>query len=112
MSAGDVVGCVADDDELFGREIELQVFADALSGERRKIAAVVRLVSEGAGQREEFRKANQLHLQIGGGFDVTGHQGRSVARMLGQRCESLTNSREDLGKLLAFSNELAQCCTV
>src|SRR5258708_13217723 len=107
MSAGDVGGWVADDDELFGREIELQVFADALSGERRKIAAVVRLVSEGAGQREEFRKANQLHLQIGGGFDVTGHQLRSVARMLCQRRDSLTNSTQNSKNLPPLSTTLA-----
>ena len=45
--AFDVVGCVADDDELFRRKIELQVFANAIGGQRGKHAAIVRLVAEG-----------------------------------------------------------------
>ena len=51
--AVDVVGRVADDDELFGGEIELQMFPNAIGGERRKIATVVRLVTKRAGKREK-----------------------------------------------------------
>ena len=68
----DVVGRVADYDELFAREIELQVFADSLIGERGQIAAIVRLVTKGAGQVKELRETNQLHLQVSRLLDIPG----------------------------------------
>ncbi len=48
--AGDVVGRVADDDELVRLKPEAEVAADAFAREARQVAAVVRVVAEGAGQ--------------------------------------------------------------
>src|ERR1700693_1111269 len=79
FGAFDVVRRVANDYELFGSEIHLQVFANAVGGERGKIAPVVRLVAERARQWEEFRKTNQLHLQVSSRLDVSRQQCRLIA---------------------------------
>src|SRR6266850_4262135 len=81
FGAIDVVGCVANDDELFFRKIELQVFLDSLIRERGQIAAIMRLVAKGARQVKEFRKTNQLHLQVSRLLDIPGYQRRTIARM-------------------------------
>src|SRR3712207_8603936 len=44
--AGDVVGRVADDDELLGAEFEVELASDSARGESGQVAAVVRLRSE------------------------------------------------------------------
>ena len=53
MGAVDVVWCVADYDELFRREIHLQMFADAISRACGKIATIVLLLAKRARQGEE-----------------------------------------------------------
>ena len=57
--AGDVVGRVADDDELVGVEVSVQVTADALASDRREVASVVREFAECAGQTEELFEPDQ-----------------------------------------------------
>jgi hypothetical protein len=51
---GNVVGGVADDDELVWPEIKVQVTPDSLRGEQRQIAAIMRLVAKRSGYVEEF----------------------------------------------------------
>ena len=72
--AVDVVWRVADDDELFWRESELQMFSNALGGERGKIASIMRLVTKRAWQSEKLVEPNQFHLQISHRFDVAGQE--------------------------------------
>ena len=57
--AGDVVRGVADDDELVGAEVSIQVTADALAGDGGEVAPVVREFAEGAGQPEELFEPDQ-----------------------------------------------------
>ena len=50
---GDVIGRIADDDELRGLEIKMKMATDALLRDGRKIAAVVRVIAECAWKLEE-----------------------------------------------------------
>ena len=69
-SAGDVVWCVTDDDELVRLKIEIEMTVDSLGREGWEVAAIVRLITEGARQVEKFRETNQFHFQISGRLDV------------------------------------------
>ena len=58
MRAIDVVGCIADDNELFRREIHLQVFANPFSRTRGQVATIVRLITKRTRQCEEAIKTD------------------------------------------------------
>src|SRR5713226_10109216 len=69
---GDVVGGVADHDELFGFKLLAEMLVDSLRGDRRQIAPVKRFVAKGAGQLKEFRQPGNFHFQLRGRLDVAG----------------------------------------
>jgi hypothetical protein len=109
FGAFDVVWCVADNDKLFGRDIELQVFANAVSRQRGKVAAIVRLVTEGSGQVEKFGETDKLQLQVCCRLDVAGEQSRVIARMIGHGLKRLTHAGQKLEKLFTVSSRFAHC---
>ena len=51
---GDVVGCVANDDELLGLKLRIQGIIDSFRGKLGEIASIERFIAECARQREEF----------------------------------------------------------
>src|SRR5690242_14139078 len=102
----DVVWRIADDDEVFRREIELQVFANALGCECGQIATIVRLVTERTRQREKLLEPDQLHLQISHRFYVAGEKRRSIARMAIERFECFARAGNQLEKRDAVAGDL------
>src|SRR3712207_8259479 len=65
----------------------------SVCGEGGQVAAVVRLVAEGTGQREEVREADEAHLHARGGLDVARQKGRAVARVCVRRGQDRKSTR-------------------
>src|SRR5713226_176653 len=101
--AGDVVGRIADDDELSGLKLSAEMFVDTLRGDRRQIAPLERLVAKRAGQREKSVKAGQLQLQMRGGLDVAGEQRRSVAGVFVYRLQDFARAGHSFQNLIAVA---------
>ena len=53
-----------------GKMRSARMTADAPGGQRWKIAAVVRIIAKCAGKREEFREADEPHLQMCSWFNI------------------------------------------
>ncbi len=73
--AGDVVGSIADHDELFRLKICAEMLIDSLRGQRRQVAAIERIVTERARQAKELRQTGDLDFQVRCWFYVAGEQG-------------------------------------
>jgi hypothetical protein len=100
--AGDVVGCVADDDELRGRERELEMRVEARGGEGGKVASVVRVFAERAGEREESGESDEAQLPVCRAADVAGEKRREVARVRLRRFQNFARAGQSEVELLAL----------
>src|SRR5712671_1136609 len=100
---GDVVGRVANHDELLGLKVRSQVLVDSLRCDGRQVAAIERLVSKGTRQLKELREAGQFQLQISSGLYVAGEQSRTIARMVGHSLQDLAPARHSMDSVRSIA---------
>ncbi len=108
FGAGDVVGRVADDDELCGREFEIESAIDARGSQSGKVAAVVRIVAERARELKEIVQADDAHLEVRGEFDVARQKRVQVTGVRARRRKNFMRAWQGIEKILFHSSDTFQ----